>query len=77
MLTKNIQFNGFGIKKNKTKIKSNILKKLDNYKDHKLIQSFSKDYMYDFTQSEIKKFKKFKSYNLIGMGGSSLGSKQI
>ncbi len=77
MLTKNIQFNGFGIKKNKTKIKSNILKKLDNYKDHKLIQSFSKDYMYDFTQSEIKKFKKFKSYNLIGMGGSSLGSKAI
>ena len=77
MLTKNIQFNGFGVKKNRAKIKSNILKKLVVYKNHKLIQSFSKDYMYDFTQSEIKKFKKFKSYNLIGMGGSSLGSKAI
>ncbi len=77
MLTKNIQFNGFEIKKNRVKIKSNILKKLDAYKDHKLIQSFSEDYIYDFTQSEIKKFKNFKSYNLIGMGGSSLGSKAI
>ncbi len=77
MLTKNIQFNGFEIKKNRVKIKSNILKKLDAYKDHKLIKSFSEDYIYDFTQSEIKKFKNFKSYNLIGMGGSSLGSKAI
>ena len=77
MLTKNISLKGFGIKKNRSKIKSKIIKKLDIYKDNKLINSFSKDYVYDFTKSEIKKYKKFKSYNLIGMGGSSLGAKAI
>ena len=77
MLTKNISLKGFGIKKNRSKIKSNIIKKLDIYKDNKLINSFSKDYVYDFTKSEIEKYKKFKSYNLIGMGGSSLGAKAI
>ena len=77
MLTKNISLKGFGIKKNRSKIKSNIIKKLDIYKDNKLINSFSKDYIYDFTKSEIEKYKKFKSYNLIGMGGSSLGAKAI
>ena len=77
MLTKNISLKGFGIKKNRSKIKSKIIKKLDIYKDNKLINSFSKDYGYDFTKSEIEKYKKFKSYNLIGMGGSSLGAKAI
>ena len=77
MLTKNISLKGFGIKKNRSKIKSSIIKKLDIYKDNKLINSFSKDYVYDFTKSEIEKYKKFKSYNLIGMGGSSLGAKAI
>ena len=77
MLTKNISLKGFGIKKNRSKIKSNIIRKLDIYKDNKLINSFSNDYVYDFTKSEIKKYKKFNSYNLIGMGGSSLGAKAI
>ncbi len=77
MLTKNISLKGFGIKNNRSKIKSNIIKKLDIYKDNKLINSFSKDYVYDFTKSEIEKYKKFNSYNLIGMGGSSLGAKAI
>ena len=77
MLTKSISLKGFGIKKNRSKIKSSIIKKLDICKDNKLINSFSKDYVYDFTKSEIEKYKKFKSYNLIGMGGSSLGAKAI
>ena len=77
MLTKNIRLKKFGIKKNKKKIKYRFLKSLNFYKNHKLIKSFSNDYSYDFSQQQIKKFKKFNSYNLVGMGGSSLGTKAI
>ena len=77
MLTKNIRLKEFGIKKNKKKIKHRFLKALNFYKNHKLIKSFSNDYSYDFSQQQIKKFKKFNSYNLVGMGGSSLGTKAI
>ena len=77
MLTKNIRLKKFGIKKNKKKIKYTFLKALNFYKNHKLIKSFSNDYSYDFSQHQIKKFKKFNNYNLVGMGGSSLGTKAI
>ena len=77
MLTKNIRLKEFGIKKNKKQIKYRLLKALNFYKNHKLIKSFSNDYSYDFSQQRIKKFKKFNSYNLVGMGGSSLGTKAI
>ena len=77
MLTKNIRLKKFGIKNNKNKIKLNLLSNLVSLKDHKLIRSFSKDYVFDFSEVQINKFKKFQNYNLIGMGGSSLGSKAI
>ena len=77
MFTKNILLKGFGAIKNKKKSKSNILKSLNNYKNHELVESFSKNYTYSFSQSQIKKYKKFNNYNLIGMGGSSLGAKAI
>ena len=77
MLTRNIYFKEFGIKKNKKKIKSKVLKTLDFYKNHELVKSFSKNYTYDFNLSDIKNLKKFENYNLIGMGGSSLGAKAI
>jgi len=77
MLTKNIQLKEFGIKKNKRKIQYKVLKILNFYQNHKLIKSFSKNYSYDFSKSQIEKFRKFRSYNLIGMGGSSLGAKAI
>ena len=47
------------------------------YKNHNLVKSFSKNYPYSFSESQLKKFKKFENYNLIGMGGSSLGAKAI
>ena len=77
MFTKNIRLKGFGAIKNKKKNKANILKSLNNYKNHKLVESFSKNYTYNFSQTQIKKYKKFNNYNLIGMGGSSLGAKAI
>ena len=77
MFTKNIRLKGFGAIKNKKKNKANILKSLNNYKNHKLVESFPKNYTYNFSQTQIKKYKKFNNYNLIGMGGSSLGAKAI
>ena len=77
MFTKNIRLKGFGAIKNKKKNKANILKSLNNYKKLKLVESFSKNYTYNFSQTQIKKYKKFNNYNLIGMGGSSLGAKAI
>ena len=77
MVTKNIRLKGFGAIKNKKKSKANILKSLNNYKNHELVESFSRNYTYSFSQSQIKKYKKFNNYNLIGMGGSSLGAKAI
>ena len=77
MLTKNIQLKNFGIKKNKKKYRANLLRILRFYKNHNLVKSFSKNYPYSFSESQLKKFKKFENYNLIGMGGSSLGAKAI
>ena len=77
MLNKNISLKEFGVVKNKKKIKGWILKSLNYYKNYELVKSFSKNYKYNFSQSQIKKYKKFNNYNLIGMGGSSLGAKAI
>ena len=58
MLTKNIRFEGFGIKKNKQKIKSQVLKALNFHKKTKLIKSLSLNYQLDFDNK--KKFKAIK-----------------
>ena len=77
MLTKNIRLNGFGITKNKKKIALQVSKKLNFYKKSRLINSFSENYRFDFNNNSVNKFKKYTNFNLIGMGGSSLGAKAI
>ena len=77
MLTKNIRLKGFGITKNKKKIALQVLKKLSFYKKTRLINSFSENYRFDFNNNIVNKFKKYTNFNLIGMGGSSLGAKAI
>ena len=77
MLTKNIRLKGFGISKNKKKIATQVLKKLNFFKKNRLIQSFSENYRFDFNNNSVNKFKKYTNFNLIGMGGSSLGVKAI
>ena len=42
-----------------------------------LLQSYEKDYIYDFSKSTVKKFSKYKNIIIIGMGGSALGAKSI
>ena len=73
MLTKNINFKKFGIKNNFYQKKINIKKLLKYYSEKKFIKSLSNNYNYSFDKSKIRKYKNFSNYNIIGMGGSSLG----
>ena len=42
-----------------------------------LLQSYEKNYLFDFFPTTIKKFSKYKNIIIIGMGGSILGTKSI
>ena len=41
------------------------------------ILSLSSNYKNSFNSKDLRKYKKFKFFRLIGMGGSSLGAKAI
>lgn len=75
MLTRTINFINFKIKKNNSKVKKkfNILLKENN----SIIKSLGKLYKYSFEKNYIKKFKNNSNFRIIGMGGSSLGTKAI
>jgi glucose-6-phosphate isomerase len=57
------------------KIINNTLLSLDEKKDS--FHSLSKKFNFNFKYSELKKFNKYKSVILIGMGGSVLGAKAM
>jgi len=42
-----------------------------------LLESYNKNYKFDFSKNLIKKFSKYKNIIIIGMGGSILGTKSI
>ena len=82
MLTKNIKFKNFLTSSNNTKIKKiknifNQIKKEYFNGNLKLLSSLSTNYQYSFTHKLIKKYNKFNSYNVIGIGGSILGPEAI
>ncbi len=77
MLTKNIKFLNFRTEGKKKLIEKQLISKFNYYSNHKLIKSFSKYYTYSFEKKKIQKYKKFNNFNIIGMGGSSLGAKAI
>ena len=78
MLSKNIKFKNFKEIKIQNRLKL-IYNKLINKKNEKktLINTFTNSYVYSYDKKLIKKFKKFKTYNIYGMGGSSLGAQAI
>ena len=79
MLTKNIFFQNFQIKRKKSKVKY-ILKKITKYeiKDKKnLLFSLTDRYKFCYNKKILNKLKKNLTFNIIGMGGSILGSKAI
>ena len=57
------------------KIIENIFLNLDDKKD--AFHSLSKKFNFNFNKSKLKKFTKYKSIIIIGMGGSTLGVQAI
>ena len=78
MFSKNIKFKNFS-----QKISAKAKKKINNILKRELIiscyflKSFSKNYRYSFKKENLKKYKKYQLINLIGMGGSILGTEAI
>ena len=78
MFSKNIIFKNFQLKKNiKVKKKINNILKKELITSELLLNSFSKNYKYSYKKEILKKYKKFDTINLIGMGGSILGTEAI
>tara|TARA_B100000900_G_scaffold413483_1_gene437602 strand:- start:2645 stop:3757 length:1113 start_codon:yes stop_codon:yes gene_type:complete len=77
MYTLNFNFKKFTYTKRNKTIEKKLKKKIYSYFDQKLIKSFSKNYKLSLEENKLYKYKKFKNYNIIGMGGSSLGAKAI
>ena len=63
------------LKKTKNVFKS-FLTDIENY-EIPLLESYEKNYEFDFSPAMVKKFSKFKNIIIIGMGGSILGTKSI
>ena len=71
------------LKTEKLKIKSSsisfvlnqIIKGIEKKKD--VFHSFSKNFSFNFKESDLKKYNRFNTIAVIGMGGSILGSKAI
>ena len=77
MLTSGINFKNYKIKKENLNPKINkFLKSIINERSQ-LISSFKNNYKDDFNYKLIKKYKKYKNFRVIGMGGSSLGAQAI
>ena len=77
MLTQGINFKNFKTKKRS--LNSGIKKTLNFLIKEKsqLILSLGKDYKNNFSENLIKKYKRYKNFRVIGMGGSSLGTQTI
>ncbi len=78
MFSKNIIFKNFLQKKNiKNRIKLNKILKKELIESSSLLNSFTTEYKYSFKKNIIKKYKNYENINLIGMGGSVLGTEAI
>ncbi len=75
MLTSNINFRQFKIKKNCRKVKKELKKLLRE--NNSVINSLTKNYKNNFKVKKLSKYKKFLDYRVIGMGGSTLGTQAI
>ena len=79
MISNSIEFKSFKKKTSVSKIKK-IWKSLAyefSEGNNDLLLSLSKKYKYSFKFSNLKKYKKLKLFQIIGMGGSSLGAQAI
>ena len=75
MLTSNIHFTKFKIKKKNNRTKNEL--KFILKENIQVIHSLTKKYKNNYKKKDISKYKKLKNYRIIGMGGSSLGAQAI
>ena len=77
MLTSGIHFKNF--KKNKKINNSQIKKKFSSLINEKnyVLDSLKKNYRDNFSKKLINKYKKYSTFKVIGMGGSTLGTQTI
>jgi glucose-6-phosphate isomerase len=75
MLTKNIDFKNFKIKKNTQKVKKELNKLLEE--NNEVIKSLRKTYKNSYSRKLVNKYNKGFNYRVIGMGGSTLGTQAI
>ena len=65
------------VKKKNKKLINKLFKNQNLLEKYPLLNSLTNDYKYSYKKKDIKKYKKFSSFNLIGMGGSILGAEAI
>ncbi len=75
MHSKNILFNNFKLKTKTSYIKK-LLSKLLN-EDNQILHSLGKNYKDSFNKKDLSKYRKYLNIRIIGMGGSSLGTRAI
>tara|TARA_B110000238_G_scaffold90793_1_gene99482 strand:+ start:1350 stop:2501 length:1152 start_codon:yes stop_codon:yes gene_type:complete len=75
MLTKNINFKGFNLKKKNRSIKNDL--KLLLQEDTAIVRSLSRSYQNSYNKTLIRKLKNFSNLKIIGIGGSILGAESI
>ena len=75
MITNNINFKNFRIKKKNTKIKKDLKKLLKE--NNTILESLGTSYKNSYTNRIIQKFINYSNIKIIGMGGSILGSESI
>ena len=74
-ITKNLNFTNFRNKNSSLNIINSLYKLL--VEDNHILNSLSKSYKNNFVKKLIYKYINFSNINIIGMGGSILGSKFI
>ena len=78
MITKNINFKDFNKKKlSNSKFKIKKFKRVQWTKKYPLLKSFTNQYQYSYKKKFVSTFNKFKKFQIIGMGGSILGTEAI
>src|SRR6056300_507067 len=75
MLTRNIDFKNFKIKKNLLIVKKELKKLL--LENNEVIKSLRKTYKNSYNRKLVNKYNKSLNYRVIGMGGSTLGTQTI
>ena len=75
MLTKNIKFKNYNVRSSISKVKREFKKFVS--KENEILSSLSLKYKYSYSKRIIKKYKNFSKLQIIGIGGSILGTKAI